>query len=142
MKKYVGLGYVILAIAGLFVFFGLVTLVLSKGDLSAQVEFALPGKRRASNLTYSYPAGVTIAAVLSYTTALVLSAIAHIRGSTTWLVVAGIVGVIAAVWSAINGVTFGLDDPSKWLALLMAGITIFFACVSTIQPLVSGSRRG
>lgn len=137
MKKYVGLGYVILGIAGLFVLFALITWGISKGDLGAQVEFALPGRRRASNLTYSYPAGVTVAASLTYATALALSAIAHIRGSTTWLVVAGITGVVAAIWSAINGIAFGLDDPSKWLAVLMAGVTILFACITTIQPLTA-----
>jgi hypothetical protein len=137
VKKYVGLGYVILGIAGLFVLFALITFGLSTGDLGAQVEFALPGRPRASDLTYSYPARVTITAALAYATALALSGIAHIRGSIPWLVVAGIAGVVAAIWAAVDGVAFGLDDPSKWLAVLMAAVTILFACITTIQPLTA-----
>jgi hypothetical protein len=141
MKKYRGLGYVILAIAGAFALSALITFGLAKGDPQAIVEFGLPGRPRRSDVTYAYPAHVSITAALAYATALALSGVAHIRGSRTWLVIAGVVGLLAAVWSAIGGIRFGVDDGSTWLAVLVAAVTIALACVSTIQPLLSRGGR-
>lgn len=143
MKRYPALGYVILGIAGLFVLSALITFGLAKGDLGAIVEFALPGRPRRTDATYAYPAHVSITAALAYATALALSGVAHIRGSRTWLVIAGVAGVLAAVWSAIGGVRFGVDAGSTWPAVLVAAVTVALACVSTNQPLLSrGGRAG
>lgn len=68
-KRYVGAA-IMFVVAALFVIFSLVAWSLSKGDLSAIIEFTIPRRRRryGEPAVVSYPAYVSINAGLSAAT--------------------------------------------------------------------------
>lgn len=134
MKSYKSLGIVFFGIAGCFALFALITWGLAHGDLFAVVEHTLPrGRRhRGSPTVVAYPAFVSITTALAYGAAILVSGIAHVRGSLPVLIVSAIIGVGAGVWGTVSGLVYGRDTQSAIFAIIVSVIAIALSLYSTI----------
>lgn len=142
MEKSRRFGIVLLWVAGGFVLIALITWVRAGGDLSADIEFRVPRRRRSTGeaWTYTAPAFPLFTELLMFAAAIALSGIAHIRGSLRILVVSAVVGVAAAIWLVTAQVLFVRESRTLMGAILFALVTIGLALYAPIAEVRDGRR--
>ncbi|MFK4763078.1 hypothetical protein ACI3KS_19300 [Microbacterium sp. ZW T5_45] len=142
MEKSRRFGIVLLWVAGGFALIALITWVRAGGDLSADIEFRVPRRRRSTGeaWTYTAPAFPLFTELLMFAAAIALSGIAHIRGSLRILVVSAVVGVAAAIWLVTAHVLFVRESRTLMGAVLFALVTIGLALYAPIAEVRDGRR--